>query len=65
MKICKHCKSKHHNTNIIDGEIKDICFNCEVTEDIFLATVKALNMRIPINGRPRILTVIKYKIEKI
>lgn len=59
---CKHCKSIHKNRGGV-GDIKDICFVCELTEERLLIFIKAMNEYQPINGKKRKITLLDYKIE--
>lgn len=59
---CKHCKSTHKNRGGA-GEVRDICFVCELTEERLLTFIKAMNEYQPINGKKRKITLLGYTIE--
>lgn len=63
-KKCVECGTQHHNSN--GGEVVgDRCFNCQIVVDMLNAFVNGINQNVPLNGRPRKLTITGYKIEKI
>lgn len=64
MKKCIECGENHRNSRGTK-EIGDRCFNCESMLKTFWIMVDALNRHKPIMGKPRKLTILKYKIEKV
>jgi hypothetical protein len=61
---CIECGTPHHNTQE-DGIIGSRCFNCKLVVDMLLAFVEAQNRFVPMNGRPRKLSILGYRIEKV
>ena len=60
---CKYCKSVHNNGRVYE-KIKDVCFQCEFYEQRLNDCVRALNMFIPISGKPRKITLVEFTITK-
>jgi hypothetical protein len=64
---CIECGTIHHNTiNGFGGseQFNDRCLNCELVYKQMILCVEGINRHIPLMGKPRKLTIIKYKIEK-